>query len=101
MGGGKKTARQVWSSYPEVTTAFKTLCTTVDQIPDETFCLLQRFVILMYDRTCSETDVNIAHRVLFAQKGKPMNAMLPTKGFFDATHQKRATYQAGYIWVSL
>ena len=51
----------------------------------------------MYDRTSSETDINVARKVMFAHKGRAMNAIPPTKGAL-MQHCKRVVYQAGYIW---
>ena len=51
-GRGKKTAFTVWKSYPAVTDAFLQLATTPTPLVSETCMIyLERFVILLYDRT--------------------------------------------------
>jgi len=51
-GRGKKTAFTVWKSYPAVTDAFLQLATTPTPLVNETCMIsLERFVILLYDRT--------------------------------------------------
>ena len=59
---------------------------------------LERFVVLMYDRSSTCTTVNDARKEIFAHKGRPIEAIPPTA---DAMlqHSKRATYQAGYCWA--
>ena len=57
---------------------------------------LERFVVLMYDRSSNCTTVNDARKEIFAQKGRPIEA-IPPKADALWQHSKRATYQAG-IW---
>ena len=58
---------------------------------------LERYVILMYDRVSSKTDINDARKQLFSQKGRPFDAIPPTRAAL-IEHCKRAAYQAGYVW---
>ena len=58
---------------------------------------LERFVVLMYDRTSSKTSVNDARKQLFAQKGRALDAIPPT-GAALVEHVKRTAYQAGHCW---
>ena len=48
---GKKTARNTWETYPEVTRAFVELASGPSSITDETLATIERFIVLMYDRT--------------------------------------------------
>ena len=57
-------------------------------------------MILLYDRTSSEEDVNVARKQLFAQKGRPMNGLPPTKAALKE-HTKRAAYQAGHARATM
>ncbi len=57
-------------------------------------------MILLYDRTSSEEDVNVARKQLFAQKGRPMDGLPPTKAALKE-HTKRAAYQAGHVWATM
>ena len=70
-GRGKKTAVTIWRNYPAVTDAFLQLASSPTR-PVSEACMahLERFVILMYDRTSSKTNVNKARQHLFAQKGR-------------------------------
>ena len=50
-GRGKKTAWDTWMSFPAVTEAFMDLTKTSPDISKRTLDLLERYVILLYDRT--------------------------------------------------
>ncbi len=65
-GRGKKTVWNTWNIFDEVTTAFCALATNPD--PDsicEQLQLLERFVVVVYDRTSTDVKVNEARRHLF------------------------------------
>ena len=55
--------------------------------------IIERYIVLLYDRTSKLGDVNECRRVLFAKKGRSNENLPPTK---DALiqHVKRAVYQA-------
>ena len=55
-------------------------------------------MILLYDRTSSLEDINQARKHLFAQKGRSIENIPPTKAAL-VQHIKRAVYQAGYCWA--
>ena len=59
-GRGKKTAWQTLKSFPEVNDAFNELLCMPNEISEKSMLLLQRFVVLMYDRTSKSTKVNDA-----------------------------------------
>ena len=56
---------------------------------------LERFVILIYDRTSNKTNVNETRKQLFAQKGQTDDAIAPTRVAL-LQHTNRAAYQAGH-----
>ena len=93
-GKGKKTAWETWRSYPEVTEVFARLSNAPATIAECDFAVLERFVVLMYDRSSLCATVNAARRQIFTKKGRPVDGLPPTK---DALlqHTRRATYQAG------
>ena len=66
--------------------------------PSDAMPMLERFVVLMYDRTNNCLDVNSCRRDLFVKKGRAMEALQPT---FAALlqHSCRAVYQAGHVWA--
>ena len=47
----RKTAWNTWETYPEVTRAFVELASGPSSITDETLATIERFIVLMYDRT--------------------------------------------------
>lgn len=66
-------------------------------ICDEDISMLERFVILMYDRSSSATDIDSVRLDLFARKQRAYDAIPPTRAAL-VEHVKRAAYQAGCIW---
>jgi hypothetical protein len=97
-GRGKKTAWDVWISYPNVTKAFMRLCSLGnDGIDDETFAILERFIVIMYDRACDALDVNSARKQLFTKKSRAFDSLPPTR---DALlqHIKRTVHQSVHVW---
>ena len=92
---GKKKA---WATAAENDTwqTFQFLSNSPENIPDEIFSIIQKFVILMYDKNCDKDTVNAARRKLVGQ-GRTVDRIPPTeKALWE--HLKRAIYQAGYVW---
>lgn len=50
-----------------------------EALTDEEFKVVQRFVVLMYDRSSSCEDVNSCRRVLFSTKNREMESIPPTE----------------------
>ena len=96
-GRGKKTALEAWKSYPDVTLAFLALAHKPLEVSSRCVEHLERFVVLMYDRTSSKTSVNDARKQLFAQTGRSLNAIPPTRAAL-VEYAKRGAYQAGHCW---
>ncbi|KAK4312975.1 hypothetical protein Pmani_015640 [Petrolisthes manimaculis] len=101
-GREKRTAWETWKACnkvtDEVTTAFCALAATptiptVEDYMDQ----LERFVILLYDRTSSQEHANEARKHLFTRGGRSIEAIPPTREALRQ-HRKRAAYQAGYCW---
>ena len=63
-------------------------------LTDEDMKCLERFVILMYDRSSQLTDVNECRKILFARKGRSIDNLPPTRGAL-LQHAKRALLQGG------
>jgi len=91
-GRGKKTAWKVWEVFPEVTEAFEHLL-LMEEIGDSVTSVLERFVVLLYDRTSDLMGVNEARKSLFTQKSRNLENLLPTQDSL-VQHIKRASYQA-------
>ena len=97
FGKGKKSAREAWKCYHDVTFMALHPFTEVDADAQH-FQLLEHFTAVLYDMTSYLQDVDEARKELFCQKGKPMERLPPTQ---DALlqHSKRVAYQAG-IWCT-
>ena len=95
-GRGKKTAWDTWMTFSDVTRAFCAMATSPHAV-DEWMELLERYVVLLYDRTSSQTSVNQARMELFTHKGRAIDGLPPTQAAL-IEHAKRAAYQAGHIW---
>lgn len=95
-GRGKKTAWNVWNSFPEVTQAFINLSEN-DFIQESDLKLIERFVVLMYDKTSPLMTVNECRRDLFTKKCRPIESCPPTYNAL-VQHTKRAMLQSN-IWL--
>ena len=96
-GKSKKTALDTWKSFPEVTPVFIALSRAQTEIAEEWMSTLERFVVLLYDRTSSSSSVNEARKQLFTRKARNFDALPPTRDSL-LEHVKRTAYQAGHIW---
>jgi len=101
LGRGKKSTWEAWKTYREVTPAFTYMALhpfTHLVTEDEHFALLERFIIVLYDKTSDAENVNEARKELFCKKSRTMEKLPPTQ---DALlqHAKRAAYQAG-VWCT-
>jgi len=77
--------------YPELTDALLQLSWAPSEIAEDVLHSIERFVILIYDRTNMCTDINEARRKLFARKSN-VKQIPPTKAALEQ-HVKRAVYQ--------
>ena len=94
-GRGKKTAWNTWDAFPQVTDAFAILSKTPFEISTAIMDVVQRFVVIWYDRTSELSKVNESRQQLFS-KGKPIENIPPTEEALKQ-HVKRAAYIAGYV----
>lgn len=97
-GRGKRTAWGIWNLYPEVTETFRALMEqpSISQV-DDAMDTLERFTVLIYDKTSTKSHVDDARLELFARKGRDVSNIPPTKGAL-LQHVRRAVYQAGLCW---
>ena len=98
---GKKTAWEAWNNFPEITSAFSRISLQPFENFDAAtshFRMLERYTVLLYNKSSTLEDVNEARMELFCRENKSMENIPPTS---DALlqHAKRATYQAS-IWIS-
>lgn len=96
-GKGKKTAWQTWNVYNQASATFEKRSHCPSKVEDSDLQVLERFVVLMYDRSCSVSSVNEARLDLFARKQRPYDLIPPTQSALKE-HVKRVAYQAGHIW---
>ncbi|MES9879584.1 MAG: TCR domain-containing protein, partial [Sedimenticola sp.] len=96
---GKKTAWETLKIFPDVVEAFATLVMEPpsEQTLKEHIPTIERFVVLMYDRTSCCDNVDDARKELFTQKGRSIENIPPTSAAMYQ-HAKRAAYQAGHCW---
>lgn len=97
-GRGKKTAWETWNLLPDASTTFCSLSCQPSSITDNHLVMCERFVVLLYDKTSSDSSVNVARKQLFCKKGRPIDNIPPTQNAL-LQHLKRAAYQAGYVWA--
>ena len=78
----KKSVWEAWKAYPEATEAFR----FVDDSPflpleisTPIFNVLQRFVVILFDRTSLATDMNTARQELFTKKNRALENIPPTE----------------------
>ena len=83
-GRGKKRAWSTWQVFPEVTEAFESLLLMEEEISETVMSVLERYVVLLYDRTSDLVQVNDARKQLFAQKSRSLeNIHYKKKGISD------------------
>lgn len=96
VGHGKKSAWATWNTLPELTDALLSLANAPTSIQEDTMHVIERFVILLYDRTSKCKDVNKARKKLFAKKSSVQN-IPPTYAALEQ-HVKRSALQGGHVW---
>ena len=103
-GRGKKKAWETWKACDEVTDITAAFCalaaSPTSSAIDDHMDALERFVVLLYDRTSGLEHVNECHKHLFTQTGRSIDALPPTREALKQ-HIKRAAYQAGYCWSQM
>ncbi|KAJ8372700.1 hypothetical protein AAFF_G00277690 [Aldrovandia affinis] len=96
-GKGKKSAWQTWDVCDEASGVFSKLSQYPPVVDDEDLKTLEKFVVMMYDRSSTAEGVDDARLDMFARKQRPYEAIPPTRSALKQ-HVKRAAYQAGCIW---
>ena len=94
---GKKTAWKTWEAHQGLTRTFTQLSRTPDLVSDDTLKELERFTILLYDRTSTSSCINETRQLLFTHKGRQMQGLPPTQAALEQ-HIKRAVLQGGHDW---
>ena len=97
-GKGKKSSWNVWEKYTDLASSLNSILNnlTIENLEKE-LPVLERFIVLLYDRTTTITTVNDQRKYIFANRGRSLESIPPTK---DALlqHLKRSVYQGGHCW---
>ena len=96
-GKGKKCAWQTWEMCPEASDVFARLSQYQPTVNYNEMDILEKFVVIMYDRSSTATGVNNARLDMFARKQRPYQAIPPTRSAL-LQHVNRAAYQADCVW---
>ena len=67
---GKRTTWNIWQVFLDVTEAFEHPLLMVDDICDHVMSVLERLVVLLYDRTSDQVSVKNAKKLMFTQKSR-------------------------------
>ncbi|CAH3182060.1 unnamed protein product [Porites lobata] len=97
------TAWDTWMVFPELTPVLRSLKSSPANIAEDSMDVIERFVVLLYDRTSSLTKVNESRQELFSKKSRNLDNIPPTRAAL-VQHTKRAVFQGGYwlpYWTSL
>jgi hypothetical protein len=78
-GRGKKTAWSTWRSFPDLADVLLQLTTDSNDLPESSLDTIERFVILLYDRTNTFSQLDEARRKLFLHRRSPLR-LPPTSG---------------------
>ena len=90
-------AWETWSAYPGATECFIKLSTSIENLSEEDVSILERYVVLLYDRSSTTHSINECRKQLSAKKARLIENIPPTK---DALYQhiSTAVYQPGFVW---
>ena len=97
FSGRGKTVWDVWNVFPELTPVNKAMVMLPEDIEDTCLDVIERFVILLYDRNSSLSKVNEVKQELFSRKARSLENIPPTQASLRQ-HVKRAVFQRGFVW---
>ena len=84
-GKSKKSAWKTWEVCDEVSKIFSKLSEHPSVVDDNDLKALEKFVVLMYDRSSEVTTVNEARYDLFARKLRQYDLILQLKQHLNST----------------
>lgn len=96
-GRGKKTAWGIWHIYQELTPVLARLSVPLPMLDDASMAIIERFVILLYDKTSVHSLVNISRQHLFATKTQNIESIPPSQAALHQ-HLLRALFQGAIVW---
>ena len=83
--------------FPQMTPVLKVLKVSPQEMTGGCMVVLERFVVLIYDRKSSLTKVNEARQKLFLKRSRSLDSIPPTRALLEQ-HVKRAVFLGGCIW---
>eukprot|EP00794_Sanderia_malayensis_P002124 gene2124-2410_t len=102
-GKGKISVYETWKILPEMTDVFIRLSNPVTNVSDDDIRKIERFVVMLYFRTCHVEYVNDARKILFSQ-GKQQIENFPPWGIgveniltYDAIVERQGQGQESFI----
>ena len=97
LGKGKKSAWEAWKVCPSVTNSFQELLSHPQDENENVLADIERFVVILYSRTCPEIRINSARKYLFAKGTNKLDKIPPTRAALYQ-HIRRVCYQASFVW---
>ena len=94
---GKKSFFQTWDIFPEITSTFAKMSTYPLSISEEDEKMIEKFIVLLYDRSTTSFKVDKTRKKLFSQKNSLFDNIPPTSAALKQ-HVRRAAFQASIIW---
>ena len=92
-GHGKKTAWAIWTVLPELINSLLKLSAAPSDLPENVLYTTERYVILLYDRNSTCTDIDKTRKKLFAKKNN-LHLIPPTKATLEDMSRGRSTREA-------
>lgn len=94
---GKQRNLQTWNVFEDVSETFTNLNQHPTLIRNLDLQWVERFIVLMYDRSSAANSVNEARIDLIDRKQRPYNSIPPTQATLRE-HAQRVAYRAWIIW---
>ena len=83
--------------FPELISVLRSLKSSQVNIADDSMDVIERFVVVLYDRTSSLTKVNEVRQELFSKTSRYLDNIPPSRAAL-VQHTKKAVFQGGYVW---
>ena len=97
MGEERRQRGDVWNLFPELTPVLKAMLMLSENIEYTCLDVIERFVILLYDRISSLSKVNEVRQELFSRKAISLENIPLTQASLRQ-HVKRTVFQGGFVW---
>lgn len=88
---------ETWKVFPELTGALLAVSSQPALIPHDVMAIIERYFVLVYDRTSNLTSVNAARKRLFCKHTRMLD-IPPTAAALEQ-HVRRTIIQGGHTWA--